>query len=67
MKRILKFETLSTIIITLYAVFQGQITVFYIVCLFWCQELILSILELVQVLLLKIWLDKPDYIPMLTT
>ena len=41
-----KFEVITLTVITLLAVFKGQATVFYLVYLFWFQELIRTLIDL---------------------
>ncbi len=45
MKQFYKTDILTMLVITLLGVFQGQVTVFYIVYLFWFQEFIRTIVD----------------------
>jgi hypothetical protein len=53
MKSLFKLETIIFIIITLFGVFNGQVTVFYIVYFFWFQELIRTVIDFLYILKTK--------------
>lgn len=47
MKQLYKIDILTMLVITLLGIVQGQVTVFYIVYLFWFQELIRTLVDFV--------------------
>lgn len=47
MKQLRNIELLTVLIITLLGIIQGQVTVFYIIYLFWFQELIRTIVDVI--------------------
>lgn len=58
-----KIDLLTTIVITILGLFQSQVTVFYIVYLFWFQELIRTVVDFVYLFLKKKTIsEKFDFI-----
>lgn len=47
------FEIITLLIITIFGIIQGQVTVFYIIYLFWFQELLRTLVDLFHVILHK--------------
>lgn len=47
MKQLHNTDLLTMFVITLFGVFQGQVTVFYIIYLFWFQELVRTLVDFV--------------------
>ncbi|WNM18474.1 DUF6498-containing protein [Flavobacterium capsici] len=47
MKQLYKIDILTMLVITLLGIVQGQVTVFYIIYLFWFQELIRTLVDFV--------------------
>ena len=54
MKQLYKIDILTMLAITLLGIIQGQVTVFYIIYLFWFQELIRTLVDFVYL----IWKKK---------
>jgi hypothetical protein len=54
MKQLYKIDILTMLVITLLGIVQGQVTVFYIIYLFWFQELIRTLVDFVYL----IWKKK---------
>ena len=52
-KYLKSFEILTLLIITIFGIIQGQVTVFYIIYLFWFQELIRTLVDLFHVVMHK--------------
>lgn len=52
-KYLKSFEILTLLIITILGIIQGQVTVFYIIYLFWFQELIRTLVDLFHVVMQK--------------
>ena len=48
-KLLFNFEILTLLIITIFGIIQGQVTVFYIIYLFWFQELLRTLVDLYHI------------------